>query len=124
RSETTTPEGPRNTPRIGESRDVSQVSAAPVPQVIDRLVRQGVETAGGDVGFELLVPDSRVEFREPGTKCRQLLGGQALHGSFNLFDCAHSNAPQFRDNSRQPISMIAAPARYVNSNSGALKAKS
>ena len=48
-------------PEILDWRDASQIGAAPFARVTDGFVREGVESARGDILLKLLVPGRRVE---------------------------------------------------------------
>lgn len=52
---------------------VSQVGAAPLVQVAQRLLTQGVKTPGGNIRLELPVPSISVEIHEPTPKSGKLL---------------------------------------------------
>ena len=71
------------------SRGVSQIRAAPLAQVADCLISEGVEMTGGDIRLELFVPRGGVEAEKPIAERGQIVARELLDGVLNVKNGAH-----------------------------------
>jgi hypothetical protein len=71
------------------SRGASQIRAAPFPQVTDGLIRESIETTGGDILLELLVPRGGIEAEKPIAKRGQIVARELLDGILDVKNGAH-----------------------------------
>ena len=67
-------EGAGNGTRIEWKRRASKGGALASDEILFGFARQSVELSGPDVGFQLLLPEVRVELPEPIVKPCQLVG--------------------------------------------------
>jgi hypothetical protein len=70
--------------------DVSPVSAAAVPQIIQGLVCQGIEPAGGNIFFDLPVTSLGVQLGKPSPKSREVLERKLADSILDLLKSAHA----------------------------------
>ncbi|NOS99529.1 MAG: hypothetical protein HOP29_02760, partial [Phycisphaerales bacterium] len=61
----------------------------PDAAVIDGFAREFVEAARGHVGFELMVPATRVKLGEPATESGQIVAREIANGLFDFVDGVH-----------------------------------
>jgi hypothetical protein len=59
--------------RIVASRDVSQISAAPLTHISESLFGESIQLARRDILFQLTIPQRSIELNEPFTKGCQIL---------------------------------------------------
>src|SRR5438552_7234219 len=78
-----------NIARIVGWRSASQLPAAFLAKVLQRFLRQTIQSPGGNVSPKLALPLPRIEFRIPLAKPRQLLRGELFQGLLNFGDAAH-----------------------------------
>src|SRR5215207_3269988 len=107
--------------RIVASRGASQCAGAAGTQVCPGLFGELSQSAGSDVGFDLLVPESRIKLEEPRAKTGQVFARQLADGAFDLHDCAHAvNAngrfgrlASRRDARRRSLTLAIRPGLYI-----------
>ena len=78
-----------STSRIEESLGVSQISAAPLPEVGQCFFCQLVESTSSHILIELTVPNARVEFGKPRPECGEFGRGEPQNSLLDLLYAAH-----------------------------------
>ena len=76
-------------PRKPERRGASKFSRTPGNMIPQRALREAIEPPSQRVGFELPIPDARVELEEPPAECCEFGRGKLGDLALNFFYLTH-----------------------------------
>jgi hypothetical protein len=76
--------------RTSDWRGASPFRAASLAKIVERLIGERVQAATSDILFNLTVPRSGIELREPCPECGEFSSGKPQYGFLDLFHTAHN----------------------------------